>query len=292
MVAAGPHAGRSIRELVEQYGAEIGFSADQCDRPFGLLIKFLDADDDLSVQVHPDRKACEILRDARLKSECWAILAAEPDAVIYKGFKPGVGKDQLAAAIQDGTVEQLLEVVPVKVGDFHYLPAGTVHAIGAGIVIAEIQTPSDTTYRIFDWNRTDDQGRSRTLHIEESLLCCHYSDGSTPPFVQEPFALSAGQENLKCLARQLGQAETLLECPFYSVIRGRAVSSVQIPTHEQPAVMIVTGGSGAIGNVSDDADAVSFSAGDTILLPCADAISLQVDEPVECLLTCLGPEKP
>ncbi len=293
VIANGSHAGKTFRDMLDKHGAEIGFRPEQCQHPFGLLIKFLDADDDLSVQVHPDRQACQILPDADLKTECWAILATEPDSVIYKGFKGGVGRADVRAAIDAGRVDELLEVVPVKAGDFHFLPAGTVHAIGAGIVIAEIQTPSDTTYRLFDWNRTDAEGNSRPLHIEESLLCCHYTDESSPPTGPEEFEPSDHQENLHRLAQHLGQTETLLDCSFFSVLRTTITDSLQDGLrHKAPAVVIVLSGSGKIGNPNDAEPLTTFQPGDTLLLPRMDNLSFQANSEVQCLLTCLGPEMP
>ena len=128
--------------------------------PFPLLIKLLDAEDVLSVQVHPDEDACRRMGKGDPKTECWYIIAAEPDAVIYKGLKRGVTRADMADAIKTGTTADLLIKVPVTPGECHFLPSGTIHAIGAGLLIAEIQMPSDTTYRVFDWNRLDDSGKT------------------------------------------------------------------------------------------------------------------------------------
>ncbi|MCH9022838.1 MAG: class I mannose-6-phosphate isomerase [Planctomycetes bacterium] len=179
IAANGPLAGQSIGEIIPKHGESIGFTKEQCRHPFGLLIKFLDAADVLSVQVHPDRQACLTLPHARMKTECWVVVHAEADSVIYRGLKDGVGQADLEEALKAGSVDQLLRVYSAKKGDFHFLPAGTVHAIGAGLIIAEIQTPSDTTYRLFDWNRRDAAGNSRQLHIQEALVSTHFTD--TPP---------------------------------------------------------------------------------------------------------------
>ena len=143
-------------------------------RSFPLLVKFLDAQDVLSVQVHPDAETCRRMGKGDPKTECWYVIQAEPGAVIYKGFKRGVTRERFAKAIQDGTVADLLAAVPVRPGECHFIPAGTVHSLGAGLLIAEVQTPSDTTYRVFDWNRVDDAGKPRPLHIAEALESIHF----------------------------------------------------------------------------------------------------------------------
>ena len=126
--------------------------------------------DNLSVQVHPDDAYVRRHPEARLKSEAWHILDAQPGSVIYAGLKPGVDRDSFAQAIEDGTVVDKLVAIPAVPGECHYLPSGTCHALGAGVLVAEVQTPSDTTFRVWDWGRT-----SRELHIEQALECIDFS---------------------------------------------------------------------------------------------------------------------
>jgi mannose-6-phosphate isomerase len=179
-VAAGPEAGRSLHEVVETWGTRLVGSAELVDGRFPLLIKFLDAEDVLSVQVHPDEEACKrIGGDARVKHEAWYVIDARDDAAIYAGLKPGVTRERFASAVDDAAVEEMLQRTPVKAGDCYYLPSGTVHALGAGVVVAEVQTPSDTTYRVFDWNRLGADGKPRTLHIEQAMIAIHF--GEAPP---------------------------------------------------------------------------------------------------------------
>jgi mannose-6-phosphate isomerase len=149
VIANGSLAGQKLGEVVERFPREI-VGARDFGGPFPLLIKFLDAQDVLSVQVHPDAETCRRMGRGEPKTECWYVIAVDPGAVIYKGLRPGVTRDEFARAVEDGTTAELLEKVPVEVGQCHYLPAGTAHAIGAGLLIAEIQTPSDKTYRVFD----------------------------------------------------------------------------------------------------------------------------------------------
>ena len=126
-------------------------------------------------------KACRQIGSGVPKTEFWYIISAKKGAVIYKGLKKGVTKEEFAQAIRNGTVVELLEKIPVKQGQCYFLPGGTVHSIGAGILIAEIQTPSDTTYRIFDWNRVDANGKPRQLHIKEAIASINFDNTPSKP---------------------------------------------------------------------------------------------------------------
>ena len=290
-VSGGPWDGWTLRKLLDQHGQKLGFLDHECRHPFGLLIKFLDANDVLSVQVHPDLEACAKLPGSSLKTECWYIMDAEPGAVLYIGFNDGVTPDDLQRAIADGTVEKLLNVVPVKKGDFYFLPAGTVHAIGAGILITEIQTPSDTTFRLFDWNRVDADGKARELHIEESLISVHYPVNPPIDYSEYSDSSNIAHQNLNAVAKSMGRHRSLADCPYFSVahvmLNREEIKLFPIP---RPGVMICLNGSGQISNNSTDTDGCSFKAGDTLLLPKADNYALNIHQAGECLLTCLGPE--
>ena len=176
VIANGQLAGQTIHDVMKSCGQD--FMGDLPPSDFGefpLLVKFLDANDNLSVQVHPSEAYAEEHSDAYLKSEAWYIVDAEPDACIYVGIQEGVTPQRFREAIETNTieaVEPLLIKVPVKPGDCHYLPSGTCHALGAGIVVAEVQTPSDTTFRVFDWGR-----KGRELHVEEAMQCIHFGPG-------------------------------------------------------------------------------------------------------------------
>ena len=161
-------AGRTLPELIEIYGERLtgpGF-----EKPFPLLLKLLDARDTLSVQVHPDDAYAARVENKLGKTEAWHILAAAPGAELVYGVQAGVTKEELLAASRAGkAVEGLLRRVRVKAGDTYYIPAGMVHAIGAGIVLYEIQQSSDVTYRFYDWERTDQNGKKRELHIDKAV---------------------------------------------------------------------------------------------------------------------------
>jgi len=168
-VAAGPLAGRTLGELVRGQGREL-LGRHASAPAFPLLFKFLDATRDLSVQVHPDdERAARLVPPDRGKTEAWYVIDASPGSRIFAGLREGVGRAELAAAIRGGTCASVLHAFEPRRGDCIFIPAGTVHAIGAGLLVAEIQQSSDVTYRLFDWNRTGPDGRPRTLHIEAGV---------------------------------------------------------------------------------------------------------------------------
>lgn len=163
----GPLAGKSLHDAVTRWPREL--TGDPHASSFPLLVKYLDAREDLSVQVHPSPSYAAAHPDASLKTECWYILDALPDAKIYKGVAMGVTRERFERALRSGDgrgVVELLEAVPAIPGECHNLPSGTVHALGAGVLVAEVQTPSDTTFRVYDWGRT-----GRELHIDQALAC-------------------------------------------------------------------------------------------------------------------------
>ncbi|MBE0674312.1 MAG: class I mannose-6-phosphate isomerase [Bacteroidales bacterium] len=168
VVANGYLAGNNLSELVEVYMGDIAGEAvfEKFGNEFPLLVKYIDAASTLSVQVHPGDEMAARLHHAYGKTEMWYIMDADPGAMIYCGFKDGTDEFQYKSAVVKGTIENLLNAEPAKKGDIFLIPAGMVHAIGGGILLAEIQQPSDVTYRIFDWNRTDEDGNPRELHTE------------------------------------------------------------------------------------------------------------------------------
>ncbi|MDR2406491.1 MAG: class I mannose-6-phosphate isomerase [Bacteroidales bacterium] len=170
--------GNSLNELIEVYMGElVGEKVfDVFGEEFPLLIKFIDAKYDLSVQVHPDDKLARKKHHSNGKTEMWYIIDAEPDAKLNIGFNMPMNKQLLQKHIADNTIEDVLQFVSVKAGDAVYIPSGKVHAIGKGILLAEIQQSSDITCRLYDYNRKDKDGRLRDLHIEDALEAIHYDD--------------------------------------------------------------------------------------------------------------------
>ena len=174
VVRAGAWSGETLHDLWLHHRAEV--FGDIADAPrFPLFLKLLDAEEKLSLQVHPPADIAAEL-GSEPKTECWYVAHAEPDAEIYAGLKKGITRAAFEAALANGTVAEQVHRIPVRAGDAMFLPSGRVHAIGAGNVLIEIQQNSDTTYRVFDWNRTGDDGKPRVLHVAESLRSIDFAD--------------------------------------------------------------------------------------------------------------------
>jgi len=169
IVAHGPLAGTTLGALVREQGGDL-LGRRGHHESFPLLFKFLDAQRDLSVQVHPDdARAARLVPPDLGKTEAWYVVDAAPGSLIYAGLREGVGRGDLEAAIRAGGCADVLHAFEPRRGDCVFIPAGTVHAIGAGLLVAEIQQASDVTYRLFDWNRVGPDGKPRPLHIEAGL---------------------------------------------------------------------------------------------------------------------------
>ena len=178
VVSNGFLAENNLNELLEIYLTD--FVGEKNYEKYGLgfplLIKFIDAQDNLSVQVHPDDTLAQEKYGQNGKTEMWHVIQADEGAGLYVGFNQKVTEHQYVSAVENGTLEPLLKFYPVKAGDTFMIPAGTVHAIGKGVLLAEIQQPSDITFRIFDWNRVDENGKGRELHTEEALDAIHFEE--------------------------------------------------------------------------------------------------------------------
>lgn len=176
VVAGGPFKGKTLHELWTDHRAEVfGTRHAKGGARFPLLCKLLDARDRLSVQVHPPAAVAPQL-GGEPKTEMWYFLACDPGSRIYAGLAPGTTRESFAAALQSGTVEKCLHVLPTQEGDSIFIPSGRLHAIGEGNLIVEIQQNSDTTYRVFDWNRAGLDGKPRDLHVGESMLSTDFGD--------------------------------------------------------------------------------------------------------------------
>ena len=186
VIANGPLAGKDLRWLMEHHAAEIlGNARPAAEGRFPLLCKILDARDKLSLQVHPPASKAKELK-GEPKTEMWYIADAAPDASLYVGLKRGVTRAEFEKKIADGSVADCFHRIPVRAGDAMFLPSGRVHAIGDGLVIFEIQQNSDTTYRVFDWNRVGLDGKPRELHIAQSLASIDFNDFE-PDLVETKF---------------------------------------------------------------------------------------------------------
>ncbi|MDP9382226.1 MAG: class I mannose-6-phosphate isomerase [Chloroflexota bacterium] len=193
VVAEGPHTGRTLDEVRGELGAALMGTRLASPPPdvFPLLFKYIDASEYLSVQVHPDDAyAQEHTGYPYGKTESWYIVHAEPGAKLVHGWKRPTTPEEVGAAVRENRLEELMEYVPVSPGDVVFVPAGTVHAIGGGIVLGEIQQNSDTTYRLYDWGRVGFDGKPRDLHVEESLRTLYY--GKTEPHKIRPVDVQDG----------------------------------------------------------------------------------------------------
>lgn len=210
VVSGGDFAGLTLHELWMKWREPIfGFSKSSVER-FPLLIKLLDARERLSLQVHPPASVAASL-GGEPKTECWYILDAEPGAEIYAGLRRGVRREDFENALHSGDVERLAHRFPAREGDAIFIPSGRVHAIGAGTVILETQENSDTTYRVFDWNRLGLDGKPRELHIKESLASINFEDFEPGPVAAREGVLVKNE--LFCLERlRVGAGEALM--PF------------------------------------------------------------------------------
>jgi len=245
VLSNGPSAGATLTDMTAGLGSDLLGAAGALENGrFPLLLKLLDANDRLSLQVHPDAAAVEqIGPEAALKTECWYVVESRGGA-IYKGLAPGVTREQFRSAIESDAAEGVVRRIECAEGDFHYLPAGTVHALGAGLLVAEVQTPSDTTYRVTDW------GRGREIHVERSMQCIHFE-------VAGDGAPGAG-------------GQTLLVTEFFTVSRrqGPGGQTVELPEGRCAALMMLAGRA-EVRHAGAADPAVPLAAGDTVLLPAA-----------------------
>lgn len=178
VVSEGPLEGNNINELLEIYMEELAGEKiyDMFQNEFPLLIKFIDANDWLSIQVHPDDELAEARGLESGKTEMWYIIQAEKDSKIIKGFAENTSRGEYQKRLSEKSLSEIMNFVPVKEGDAFYIDAGKVHALGPGILLTEIQQSSDTTYRIYDWDRVDEKGNGRDLHIEDAIEAIDFKE--------------------------------------------------------------------------------------------------------------------
>lgn len=186
VIANGPLAGQTLRWLMENHRQAVLGAGAAPTGPFPVLIKILDAQETLSLQVHPPAAVAASM-GGEPKTEMWFITDATPDAALYVGLKNGVTRADFEERIANGTVADALHRLPVKAGDTMFLPSGRLHAIGAGNVLFEIQQNSDTTYRVFDWNRAGLDGKPRELHVQQALASINFDDVE-PPLIPNKYS--------------------------------------------------------------------------------------------------------
>lgn len=251
VVAAGPLAGQTLRQLLTDRHRWL--MGDAPEQKFPLLLKYLDCNRVLSVQVHPDDEyAAAMSTPDRGKTEAWYIVDAKPSSVIYAGLKAGVDAPALRSAIERGTAEDVLHQFQPQSGDCVFIPAGTVHAIGAGLLVAEIQQSSDTTFRLYDWNRLDEAGNSRELHLEQSLAVTDFTSGPVSP-IRADTSKSGWQ--------------TLVQCDKFH-LRSLHSGSDRIAGDGKFHILTVPHGTATL---SCDGELTTLSTGESVLVPAAHA---------------------
>ena len=274
VVAAGPLQGWTLAKIIAAYGRELfgrHFDAMATQR-FPLLFKFLDCQRTLSVQVHPDDDSAARLDPSDLgKTEAWVILHAEPGSLVYAGLKRGFDRAALEREVQRGTTELCLHRFEPRVGDCVFIPAGVVHALGAGLVVAEIQQSSDTTFRLFDWNRVGPEGRPRQLHVDAALDAINYAAGpvsAAPP-----------------LRTDLPHVQRLVACDKFILDRWQLADPRPIGGDDRFRIVVVIGGE--IG-IEHDGAAAPLRRGEVMLFPAATpALTLTPRDSAELLVAYL-----
>ncbi len=262
-VAAGPLAGRTLGEVAARLGEDLvgrrgAADAEPGTEPgFPLLVKLLDAQSWLSVQVHPDDAAARRAGAGAGKTEMWVVLAAAPGARLLHGLKRGVGRGELESAIAAGRVAEVLVEVEARAGDVYFIPAGTVHALGPGLIVAEIQQSSDTTYRLFDWNRAAEDGRARELHVPEALEVIDF--GGAPPAPVAPRRVADGAVAV----------EELVSCPHFRCERLRLEPGAVRPGACEGESFEIWGVLAGHATLAARSRTVRLSAVDWALLPAA-----------------------
>jgi mannose-6-phosphate isomerase len=260
IVVGGEFDGRPLRSaLAAERDAVLGIGGLSKEGGFPLLVKFLDAHEHLSVQVHPDAAYAAAVPDAYLKTEAWIILEAEPGAVLFRGVRPEVTRERFFADLEGPGVIPHLLAVPVERGDCVYLPSGICHALGAGIVAAEVQTPSDTTFRVFDWNRRDPR---RPLHIAEAKRTMRFGAEQ-----EDGIAGVVRRRDLRATEAAGIATRRLTMTPLFGVEWLDALPGAILPvvTDSMPVIWTILSGAAALHG--PDGRGRRLTIGDTALMP-------------------------
>ena len=271
VVADGDYAGKKLNELViEQKDKLVGkANYERFGDEFPLLIKFIDARQDLSIQVHPTDEIAKHQGKERGKTEMWYIMDSDKDAKLYSGLKMQITPEQYKAMVEDDTITGALAQYEVKEDDCFFLPAGRIHAIGTGCFLAEIQQTSDVTYRIYDFKRKDKDGNYRQLHTKEAAECINYT-------VEDDYRTH--YEHKK------NEGVTLVECPYFTTAVYDLDEPMMLDYSELDSFVILIGLKGE-GTITDnEGNTVTISAGESILVP-ATTETLKVEGTIKMLET-------
>lgn len=273
----------TLRELLQREPQALLGESWSDSGEFPLLLKYLDAQERLSLQVHPDDRLARLRRPGeRGKTEAWYILDSTPDAVVYAGLKPNITREQLQSALRAGTVEEVLHRLPVKRGDCLLIPAGTVHAVGAGILLLEVQQASDITYRLHDWDWVDAQGNPRPLHLPEAFESIDFQRGPIPliiPAFSED-SVQKKEGGLHC--------ERLARCEYFEMQRMSFARIHHSFTNSRMRIWSVTGGEGTVRAAGE---LLQIGTGDSLVIPAAtQEFEIQAEGVLEVIETRLGSE--
>lgn len=254
LVADGPLKGKTIGQLMKQFPEQLLGASTRRYQRFPLLLKFLDARDMLSVQVHPSDAHADLLPEGETgKTEAWVVLESQPESRIYAGLKIGTTANDLRRSFANGTIEDQLTSFTPKPGDGIFLPAGTVHAMGNNVVVFEVQENSDVTFRLYDWGHVDAKtGQPRALQFDKALACIDFAQGAVGPVISEV-------ESTMPIIR-----ERLFNCEHFRLWRLRGESPFMVGAVEKPRVLVCIAGSGQL-----EYDGVNYAMGkgEVLLLP-------------------------
>ena len=270
-VTEGEFAGRSLNDVVTTMKEKLVGKAnyERFGDEFPLLIKFIDARQDLSIQVHPTDEIAQKQGKERGKTEMWYIMDSDPDAKLYSGLKKEITPEEYKAMVEDDTITEALTQYAVKEGDCFFLPAGRIHAIGTGCFLAEIQQTSDVTYRIYDFKRKDKDGNYRQLHTKEAAECINYQVESNYRTEYAPLK---------------NQGIALVNCPYFSTAVYDLDEPMTLDYSERDSFVILIGMKGE-GTITDnEGNTVSLQAGESMLIP-ATTQTLKVEGTIKFLET-------
>jgi mannose-6-phosphate isomerase len=269
VISNGPLTGKDLRWLMENHAADLLGQARPQGGRFPLLFKILDAQEMLSLQVHPPA-ATALALGGEPKTEMWYVAEAAPGAQLYVGLKRGVTRAEFERRIKVGTVADCFYRLSVKAGDAMFLPSGRVHALGAGLVIFEIQQNSDTTYRVFDWNRLGLDGKPREVHVPQSLASIDFNDYE-PSLIPRAFVLQ-GEDKVMPLVRD----------PLFTADAHEASACASVPL--QPKKMQALALLAGRVQVCDGAEKLALAAGQFCLVPASLAqVTVQAETPATFL---------
>ncbi len=258
-VRDGPLAGVTLGELVQLWGTDLLGTAALSHGRFPLLLKFLDASQNLSIQVHPKPAADDPTgRRAGIKHEAWYVLHVDPGAQLFVGLKPGVAADDVLRVANTPAMIDVLRVWDAQPGQSYYLPSGTLHALGAGLVVVEVQTPSDITYRAYDWGRVGTDGCPRELHVEQALRNIRY-DVTEDTICQPPVPIVGS----------FGGGTRLVRCERFVIdlVRPPAGLSHDVPSGSMRVWIVLAGGGRLVRERCGSLYCCGFAKGDVVLIP-------------------------